>query len=797
MSTQIDRGHSAQRPVHLNMATPLTARTLEAIQCEITKEMIATIATHARAVIPCTPAAPANSNSTLSSAQPTSYQSSRPGACERLPSPPTTPGSNALSSVPPLDSFITNLVLRSRVQAGTLICTLVYLRRLRRRLPKEARGMECTCHRIFLATLIVAGKYLNDASPKNKYWARYSTVFTVAEVNLMEKQLLFLLDFDLRIDNDDLNDAASSFFVAEAKPSMPLTPTTPPFGTVHLQPAMHESDASLAPAPMASMEALSLPHKTCDGYMHPEPTKVYPSTLGLSGRHASQRGIHPPVAAMDVPSATARELDNTAIDSSASEASLLTALKQPHLHNGASKRQHHPESEQAPLSETVSPGPNGPQDYVGELQNKPNVPFDATQDARYKTPAGPVHQITADDMAQLRPSPKKRAVSRGHYGNIPHPSPVYHCTTTGTHSSAATTAAASALTASSACFLQPLEHSSISYASSRYQQQRYDPHVSRGSQGEARERGVPRAATSIPSFRGPASASLSSTTSPVGNLSSSRSSSTKHAGRCVLRHQSTLPDFSQLSKPAASSAVHLPSLTAGRSKTHADSAKWGVSADTVNIAYSLRPTQPPLARLASSNSYAVESSPVHTLVFDGCSPVVGSTSHKAGNAAHARHPVCSTSDNIQATPAYALTSLSADAQGLTLSEATDSSGSKHCSSDSTAAAIYADVSCVPTANGLQTEYTQATASGNSGNGTGWHLKSRILHPLSTWFRSARQGQHNGNYVPPATLPTKPDSAGSGQDERVHAGGACQASLASQTIASAPALALAGTCSVPR
>ncbi|KAJ2160272.1 PHO85 cyclin-1 [Coemansia sp. RSA 552] len=769
MCAQVDtsRGGPAPRPYHLNMAAPLTPRTLETIQCEITKDMIAAIAMHARNVIPCTPA-PVLTSSERSTPAPAAngLRKARIGSDERLPSPPTTP-SSSLASIPPLDMFITNLVLRSRVQAGTLICTLVYLQRLRSRLPKEARGMECTCHRIFLATLIVAGKYLNDASPKNKYWARYSTVFTVAEVNLMEKQLLFLLDFDLRIDNKDLNEAAAVFVAEESKVDGPLTPTTPPPSSTTAQPADSGDLVSALPSVRDKKADISV---DSDGGHHPphafqkaaqsvpENTKIYPSNLGLGGQPHSYADTTPSA----VPGAT-REKHNLSRE-----------------HPGLA-----PESRDMRVPELS--------DHLASAASRCRRPSAVSALSAQKTPTSLLRHISSGDKTDLHPSPKKRAVSRGHHDNVPHPSPIYHCQASGVASTATTVAVPSSATANSACFLQPLEQASISYASSRYQQQRYDPHASRSRNGS---RTQPRASVSIPSFReldamppvDPVRDASPSGTASYSSRCSSRPQKTRH----LLRHQSTLPDIASLSSSisridAPSHTVHVNG-TVQRQPAEMGSGSSEMGSRLPCMARQLPPVvggpytgasalpmPPPPARLPSA-SYHLDSSPVNTLVHDQSPAAAAATVGYSGRA-RSYYRQASIPRGVHDTLPASVFSLAANGRS-----AHSASHHEMCEADTDRTLGYAcepdlrrtrHMSIMPRHAHRDTDspgdaqhcdhYAQnpatvgisSTSSHSSAGSSGWQLKSKLLHPISTWFRSSRHQHGSGQLDSAAAQPSQP------------------------------------------
>ncbi|TPX62327.1 hypothetical protein PhCBS80983_g00443 [Powellomyces hirtus] len=111
---------------------------------------------------------------------------------------PAAPNSTPLPGLAP---FMRDVIRRTKaVTPAMVLLATSYLTRLERKLPSTARGLACSLHRIVLAALLIATKYLHDGPVRNRVWAANSRLFSLPEINLMERQLLFLLDFELATD---------------------------------------------------------------------------------------------------------------------------------------------------------------------------------------------------------------------------------------------------------------------------------------------------------------------------------------------------------------------------------------------------------------------------------------------------------------------------------------------------------------------------------------------------------------------------------------------------------------------
>ncbi|KAI9488233.1 hypothetical protein BDB00DRAFT_849148 [Zychaea mexicana] len=113
--------------------------------------------------------------------------------------------------VPGLLYFIQNVTAEANISCHVAIVALIYLERCKQALPKNATGDDDTAHRIFVAALLVADKFLQGTtwtSHKNRLtnarMAKICSMYTLEQVNQLECSFLNLIKHQCWVNDLDV-----------------------------------------------------------------------------------------------------------------------------------------------------------------------------------------------------------------------------------------------------------------------------------------------------------------------------------------------------------------------------------------------------------------------------------------------------------------------------------------------------------------------------------------------------------------------------------------------------------------
>lgn len=146
------------------------------------------------------------------------------------------------SSTPRLSEFIAYALHRTRLPLAVTHQALFLLKRLKSRFP-AARGSSG--HRLFISALMLASKSSCDDTYSNKSWTIVGQgLFSLREVNQMERELFGYLGFKVNVEPEDLDDFV--FGLEQGRIHAPIEPTTPDIKAIHLQRTATQEDVSMA-----------------------------------------------------------------------------------------------------------------------------------------------------------------------------------------------------------------------------------------------------------------------------------------------------------------------------------------------------------------------------------------------------------------------------------------------------------------------------------------------------------------------------------------------------------------------
>lgn len=117
--------------------------------------------------------------------------------------PDYPPNNNTHVAQARLPYFIAYALHRTKLHASVTFAALVLLQRLKARFP-TARGSSG--HRLFISAFMIASKVICDDTYSNKSWAIVAQgMFTLREINQMEREMCSYLDWELTVDNPILS----------------------------------------------------------------------------------------------------------------------------------------------------------------------------------------------------------------------------------------------------------------------------------------------------------------------------------------------------------------------------------------------------------------------------------------------------------------------------------------------------------------------------------------------------------------------------------------------------------------
>mmetsp|Transcript_20808 Transcript_20808/g.50918 ORF Transcript_20808/g.50918 Transcript_20808/m.50918 type:complete len:220 (+) Transcript_20808:143-802(+) len=107
-----------------------------------------------------------------------------------------------------LQYYAQRVVKYAQCSPSALFAALVYMERIRAR-EFKLRPCEYNVHRLFLACVVLAVKFLDDEVFTNAHYARVGGI-TIAEMNKLELATLKLLNFELQVSVDEYRDYVES-----------------------------------------------------------------------------------------------------------------------------------------------------------------------------------------------------------------------------------------------------------------------------------------------------------------------------------------------------------------------------------------------------------------------------------------------------------------------------------------------------------------------------------------------------------------------------------------------------------